>query len=555
MSFGKILSIFILSLCFVPVYGQDLHCRIFMADKGPDSEFRPEEFFTAESIERRKILGIDWNFEDKPLYVPYLKQLAENGNIIFSSRWLNMVSLDISEENKINIEQLNFVREMQCAERSEGEVIPASIEKNSRSNEIEPQRLLDQTAHLEGEKFCNAGLNGHGVRIAVLDIGFKDLQKVPSLKHVQILASRDFMSKRSKVFTYNDHGTQVMSCLAGVSEGIPLGLAPQAQYLLARTERNGEYLIEEESWIEAAEWADQMGARIISSSLGYSWQRYWKREMNGQTALVSKAAAIATAKGMLIVSSAGNAGDSDWRIIGAPADSDSVLAVGGVDPETGYHISFSSFGPNSLNHLKPNVSAFGKVYAGTPDGLEEAEGTSFACPLISGFAACLLQQDSTLSPWQLRSRIEQSAHLYPYYDYAHGYGVPKASAALKPEITEKSSFADSMLYFSRESGGISLICRYPQSNNDSISANPYDNEWYLYYHIADTSGKILRYRVVLPFQIRLNDADEIVYQEVPASDRPVEGALDALFVPLDAYPRPFTIRASFLGIHKTITVD
>lgn len=543
--------LFFLSFPFQLV-GQELHCRVFLVDKGEKSAFVPESFFTQESIERRRLLGIAWTTEDQPVNVTYLESLSKLGNVMFQSRWFNMVSLETDSATLPSLNNLPFVQSVQCFDHSHGSLEAASRIKHLELADLDSSRLSAQTTHLEGDYFRSAGLDGAGVRIAVLDIGFKALHEVPALKHLKIIASRDFMSKKSKVFTYNAHGTQVMSCLAGIDNGVPMGLAPAAEYLLARTERNGEYRIEEESWIEAAEWADQLGARIISSSLGYSWQRYWKKEMNGQTALVSKAAAIATAKGMLIVASAGNAGDSDWRIIGAPADSDSVLAVGGVDPETGYHISFSSFGPNSLNHIKPNVSAFGKVYAATPEGLEEAEGTSFACPLISGFAACLLQHDSTLSPWQLRTRIEQSAHLYPYYDYAHGYGIPKASRALNHP--SNAIYSDSMLQLKSDERGIGIYCSYPRSEKDTVASNPYDEQWYLYYHIADNTGKILRYRVVLPFQIRLEN-EEIFYQEVPEEDRPNTDELDALFIPLDAYPRPYTVRASFLGIYKTISIE
>lgn len=531
---------------------QDLHCRIFFTDKGAQEKTPPEGFFTPESIQRRALLGISWSEEDLPLCSEYVDRVRTYGLPVFQSRWFNMLSLETDSSRLETIASLPFVADVQCAEVEAGHFLPATNHKELEITEEDSALLALQTAHLEAEMFRKKGLNGTGIRIAVLDIGFKDLQEVPALKHLKIIESRDFMSRKSKVFTYNDHGTQALSCLAGIHDGIPLGLAPSAQYLLARTERHGEYRTEEESWIEAAEWADQMGARIISSSLGYSWQRYWKKDMNGQTALVSKAAAIATAKGMFIVASAGNAGETDWRIIGAPADSDSVLAVGGVEPETGYHISFSSFGPNTLNHIKPNVSAFGRVYAGTPYGLEQAEGTSFSCPLISGFAACLLQSDSTLSPWALRNRIEQAGHLYPYYDYAHGYGVPKASRAL----LEGGSVAypDSMLDFMVNSLGIGIYCKYPGNDSDSGYLSPHDEHWYLYYHISDTSGKILRYRVVQPFQLRLEN-DRVVYREVPDADRPTNAELDALFIPYESFEKPFVVRASFLGIHKSFFVE
>jgi subtilisin family serine protease len=210
---------------------------------------------------------------------------------------------------------------------------------------------------------------------------------------------------------------------------MPLGLAPGAEFLLARTEQlHRERFAEEEAWLAAAEWADRQGADIINSSLGYTKRRYFPEQMNGRTSLVSRAAAMAVRKGMLVVNAAGNDGlDPQWRTIGTPADSDSVLAVGGLDPDNYLHIGFSSYGPTADRRLKPNVTAYGTVLAAAPGGFVRTQGTSFASPLLAGFAACAWQQNRSLTAMQLFQQIQAAADLYPYYDYAHGYGVPRAT--------------------------------------------------------------------------------------------------------------------------------
>ena len=48
-------------------------------------------------------------------------------------------------------------------------------------------------------------------------------------------------------------------------------------------------------------------------------------------AFVTRAADIAASKGILVVNSAGNERDKDWKRIIFPSDGDSVLAVGAVD--------------------------------------------------------------------------------------------------------------------------------------------------------------------------------------------------------------------------------
>ncbi|WP_317241774.1 S8 family serine peptidase [Hymenobacter sp. 5414T-23] len=221
-----------------------------------------------------------------------------------------------------------------------------------------------------------------------------------------------------------------MSCIAGrLPDSTYLGLAPQAEFLLARTEQMyRERYAEELAWLAAAEWADRNGADIINSSLGYTTRRYFPEQMNGRTSLVARAAELAVRKGILVVNAAGNDGDdAQWRTVGTPADGDSVLAVGGIDPDTYLHIDFSSYGPTADKRLKPNVAAFGTVMAAAPGGYVRTQGTSFSSPLMAGFAACVLQQQRDLPVMTLFQKIQSSGSLFPYFDYAHGYGMPQAA--------------------------------------------------------------------------------------------------------------------------------
>ena len=275
------------------------------------------------------------------------------------------------------------------------------------------------------------------MRIAVFDVGFRGLPEHPAFRELmagkRIVATHDFLRNRDDVFVGGSHGTEVMGCLAGRLPtgpagvaGPALGLAPAAEYLLARTEQlHRERYAEEEAWLAAVEWADRLGADIINSSLAYTEQRYFPEQMDGHRSLIARAANLAARKGLLVISAAGNDGDNDWVRIGTPADADSVLAIGGLDPETGLHVNFSSFGPTADRRPKPNLAAFGIVLTTTPEGYERLEGTSFSAPLVAGFAACLWQQHRQLTAMQLFQGLEKSAELYPYFDYAHGYGRPR----------------------------------------------------------------------------------------------------------------------------------
>jgi subtilisin family serine protease len=143
--------------------------------------------------------------------------------------------------------------------------------------------------------------------------------------------------------------------------------------------------------------------------------------MNGQTSIISKAAQMAAdKKGILLIVSAGNEGDDpDWRIISTPADAEGVIAVGATNQKYWNRIGYSSIGPEFLKYMKPNVSCYSQL------------GTSLSAPVITGFAACLMQADPQLNSKQVRNIIEKSAHLYPYGNNYVGYGVPLASRALE----------------------------------------------------------------------------------------------------------------------------
>ena len=223
----------------------------------------------------------------------------------------------------------------------------------------------------------------------------------------------------------------VLSCIAGINkEGQKLGLATGAEFLLARTEIDPEPFKEEVWWAQGAEWADKNGADIINSSLGYGKERHWTKDMNGNS-YVAKAANKAVEKGILICNSAGNEGDDKrWMTIITPADAENVLCVGGIEAslDNYRHISFSSYGPTADKRRKPDVVAFGHAKVANPKGgFTEADGTSFSSPLTAGFCACAWQTKRDLTALQMKAEIQKSCDLYPYYDYAYGYGVPQAA--------------------------------------------------------------------------------------------------------------------------------
>ncbi|HEX8657946.1 MAG TPA: S8 family serine peptidase, partial [Hymenobacter sp.] len=358
--------------------------------------FDPARYFTAAARARRVRQHLPPSeFTDLPVRADYLAGVrARVDTVTLVSRWFNAVACRATAVQVAALRALPGVARVeawpaaqaQVAARVEawpaaqaqvaarpGRPMEAAVPRGPGPTPPKPVSANDyllarrQTAHLDGPALRAAKLNGRGLRIAIFDVGFRGVPDHPAYQelvaHQRIVATHDFLKNRPNVYQGGSHGTEVLGCLAGRlpagpsgQPGPALGLAPEAEYLLARTEQLGrERYAEEEAWLAAVEWADRLGADIINSSLAYTEQRYFPEQMDGHRSLIARAANLAVRKGMLVVSAAGNDGDNDWVRIGTPADADSVLAVGGLDPETGLHIGFSSYGPTADRRAKPNL--------------------------------------------------------------------------------------------------------------------------------------------------------------------------------------------------------
>lgn len=426
----KKVSLFTIVFCaFLGIASAQNSYWVFFIDK-QNTTFDPYQYFDTKAIERYALNGADlYDITNYPVNGEYAKAV-ENASeeLIGTSRWFNAAGVMATEEQISVIRQFPFVADIQLIS-SDMEIVSESdpvIEESTWTKNYEAQIDIHQ-----GAMFRQHNITGKGVRIAVLDGGFTHAETHPAFQHLrdnnQIIKTWNFVKKRESVYDGHYHGRMVLSCIGGkISDTTWLGMAPDAQYLLARTEVAAEPKKEEVWWVMALEWADQNGADIVNSSLGYGKQRYQVKQMNG-TSMVAKAANTAARKGMLVCNSMGNEGDdNEWKMLITPADADSILSVGAV-----YNINtlteFSSFGPTADGRMKPNVVAMGYCWvAGDKGNFTQAYGTSFSSPMTAGFAACVKQLHPEYTAWQLKTEIEKSANHYPYFDYAFGYGVPQA---------------------------------------------------------------------------------------------------------------------------------
>jgi len=207
---------------------------------------------------------------------------------------------------------------------------------------------------------------------------------------------------------------------------------PDASFILAKTEDiSDEYQAEEDYWVEGLEWIELGGADLVSSSLAYiDWYTY--TDLDGNTAVTTVAADAAASRGLVVFNSIGNSGPAPGSLL-APADGDSVFAVGAVDADD-YVTLFSSRGPTFDGRIKPDACALGQdvslAYTGT-SGYSQGNGTSFAAPLVSSAAGALYGAHPEWSMIEVMEvlRITSSQSYVPDNDL--GYGIIDAYAALK----------------------------------------------------------------------------------------------------------------------------
>ncbi len=463
--------------------------------------FNPYQYFDERTIAQRNAQHISlYDSTDFPVSEKYISEIKSIVDFTsYSSRWLNGIAVYASVDKIEMVKKLSCVAEV---EQMNDDVVVASEKeiKLEKFSKEDLSLLKFQTARMQGNKFKEKKLDGTGIRIAVFDAGFPNVNHHPAFNHLwknnKIVATYDFVKKKEYVYAHNSHGAETLSCITGIMDTINSGLATGAEFLLARTEIGWrEPFSEEENWLAAVEWADQHGANIISSSLGYTNKRYFNTEMNGRKSLVARAANIAASKGILVVNAAGNEGDGPWKFIDTPGDADSVLTVGGTDPYTDAHIYFSSFGPTSDGRLKPNVSSLGNAIAADATGWSNVYGTSFSTPLVAGFAACVWQEHRDWSNMQVFHEIEKSAHLYPYFDYAHGYGIPQAGY-----FTDKRDSVEPTFDFVIVNDDMKIILREKYSYTGTEQFLGYSTRRNLYYRIDDKNGIVRYYAVIVAEQ-------------------------------------------------------
>jgi hypothetical protein len=194
--------------------------------------------------------------------------------------------------------------------------------------------------------------------------------------------------------------------------------------------------------VAAVYWSVEQNCKVISMSLGSS-------PVLGDP--IDEAIDYAFARGVVIVASAGNEGDSG--LAGTSISSPSVFAkcisVAALY-EDGTPADFSSTGPTFDRYMKPDISAYGWVSSGT----SRYYGTSFSAPRVAAAAAQLIghsiDNNITYSPGSIMTALMKGADpmsSYPSYVVGTGKLNLQSSIALLDAASQEGELpALSLVY-------------------------------------------------------------------------------------------------------------
>lgn len=274
--------------------------------------------------------------------------------------------------------------------------------------------LDKSTQQIGADRAWQAGFDGTGVKIAVLDTG---VDKTHADLKNQVVGEKNFSDSPDTTDRVG-HGTHVASIAAGTgaaSGGALKGVAPGAKVISGKVLDDRGYG-SDSALIAGMEWAVAEGADVVNLSLG-------SRDFPGVDPVEAAVDRLSAEKGVLFAVAAGNNGAGE-STVGSPGSADAALTVGAVDAKD-VLAEFSSRGPRvGDGAVKPDLTApgVGIAAAAAPGsrldtapgaqhpapGYLRLGGTSMATPHVAGAAALLKQKNPGWTGTELKGALTAS---------------------------------------------------------------------------------------------------------------------------------------------------
>ncbi|PVW13498.1 serine protease [Marixanthomonas spongiae] len=460
----RILFLLIALITTQLVFSQE-DALVFFADKEgvADALANPITILTQEAIDRKQMHGTPIDERDVPVNESYKTQVNNSTGItvLAKSKWMNAVYVRGSISNINNLLNLDFVTEVEFADkdlnfRKPAGTTPDKFEIENQQSRIEYNygNAANQTEMLSVDFLHENNFTGEGMVVAFMDGGFPNVMNNPAFENLRnegrLLGTYDFVERQENVDGTSSHGSHTLSDAAAFLNGEFVGTAPNASYYLFVTEDgDNESPLEEALWVEALERADSLGVDVVNTSLGYQDfddpdYNHSYEDLDGQTTIGARGANHAFDKGMILVTSAGNDGYYGFTYVGTPGDAPGMLTIGAVDAY-GNLAYFSSIGPTVDGRVKPDVMAQGESAAIVDlyGSVTYSNGTSFSSPIMAGSVASFWQVRPETPNIEIMQMIRESGSLYDNPTDEMGYGIPNFEDAYNALI--QLSVEDEML--------------------------------------------------------------------------------------------------------------
>ena len=248
------------------------------------------------------------------------------------------------------------------------------------------QTVTDEYKRILGNMAKSRGYTGGGIKVAIVDSGIDTNH--PDLPSV--ITGYNFINSSGNYEDDLGHGTNVAGCIAAQDNTIGMvGISPDVDLYIAKVLNNSD-IYWNDDLASAIEWCTSNGMDIINISLAGT--------AGSDAYMVANAIDDAYNAGALSFVAAGNNSDNYCMF---PASHDTSIAVSALDSSGDVLADYSNYG-SDIEFCAP-----GDVYTTDMTGAWcTCAGTSFACPLAAGVAACIWQENPSMTNVEIQELMQ-----------------------------------------------------------------------------------------------------------------------------------------------------